>query len=135
SRIIFPIVPLIQRADEREAAVIFLDACSHLNRMLMLFPADRLAIRSAVGGHAQHRLLAEFEAPLQHVDGIAARMLVNLIAERCMRTWSRLPARFGLIGDRLEEASAAIPPAIAQLPNWIYTMRMDLLAHARRLLD
>jgi hypothetical protein len=53
--------------------------------VLVLFPANRIAIGAAVGNHQQQRLAAELEAALEHFHHAAVGMLVNLVAQRHVR--------------------------------------------------
>ena len=117
--VILPIVALIQRADKGEGAVILDRAGDHIDAMLVLFPADRFFIGAGVGRHAQERLLAELEAPLQHIDHIPVWMLMHLIGERTMRARARLRL---FSRERLELALVAAAPPVGHLPDGVFPL-------------
>ena len=73
-----------------ELAVRFPGAGGDLYAMLMLLPAHRLAVRSAVRDHDHQRLPAELEAPLEHFDDHAVLVLVNLVTQRAARSRTAL---------------------------------------------
>lgn len=66
------------------------DARRDIDRMLMLFPANRFAVGAGIGRHHQQRLFAEFKTALQHFDDIAVGMFMHLIAQRTRRARTRL---------------------------------------------
>ena len=87
TRVFQRIIAFIQRADIAEGRIVVLFAVCDSNSVLVLFPADRVPIRPAVGDHQKERLASEFEAPFQHFQRVTVRMLVNFV-QKC-EVWTK----------------------------------------------
>ena len=148
ARVFKRVVAGIQRADVGEGAVAdrLADIGERLvrrartgrdpHRVLVLLPADRVAVAARVGDHHQERLPAELEAPLQHVHHVARRVLMHLVAEREVRARTRA-ALARLAADRPEERSGAhvgdvVAPADAAAEREPLGERGGLLHHLHR---
>jgi hypothetical protein len=91
-RLIAPVIALVEARYEREEAVVLKHSLKHALGVLMVFPADCLAIESAVRDHEHQGLPAPLRAGAHEFHHGTARMLVHLVQEHAMRAWARLAA-------------------------------------------
>ncbi len=84
------VVALIKRADEAEKAVVLKVAGGNLATIFVILKANAGFIVSAVGDQEHQRLPAAFRAGAHHFNDCVCFVLVNLINQRAVRTWTRL---------------------------------------------
>ena len=101
-----PVVVLVGRGDEREPAVVLKDAFEHLDRVVLVLEADRVAVVAGGGDLEQERLAAGAGRGLQHIDHVAGLMGVQLVDDRAVHVQAVHGAGVG--GQRHEARGAGL---------------------------
>ena len=101
-----PVVVLVGRGDEGEPAVVLQDAFQHLDRVVVVLEADRVAVVAGGGDLEQERLAAGAGRGLEHVDHVAGPVGVQLVDDRAMDVQAVHGAGIG--GQRHEARGAGL---------------------------
>jgi hypothetical protein len=101
-----PVVALIRRGDEGEPAVVLQDPFQHLDRIVVVLEADRVAVVAGGGDLEQQRLAPGAGRGLQHVDHVAGPVRVQLVDDRAMDVQAVHGA--GIRGQRHEARGAGL---------------------------
>ena len=101
-----PVVVLVGGGDEGEPAVVLQDAFQHLDRVVVVLEADRVAVVAGGGDLEQQRLAAGAGRGLEHIDHVAGLVRVQLVDDRAMHVQAVHGAGIG--GQRHEARGAGL---------------------------